>query len=101
MPENNNDSHNSWDNHSLHLEESGSETQDDFYMAISSDDDAILKNLPSTQKSSYSTRRTQWSEKKSAKGVRGRQTAAQEVELSESDSETDPKTCGKWVIIYL
>jgi len=100
IPENNNDSHNSWDDYSLHLEESGWESQDDVYMAISSDDNAFVGNLPPIQKSSFS-RATQQSEKKSAKGHRGRRTAAQEVVLSESDSETDPETCSKWVIIYV
>jgi hypothetical protein len=101
IPENNDDSHNSWaqswdDDYSLCLDESGWESRD---MAISSDDDddAIVKNLPPVQKSYFPTQR---SEKKSAKGVQERRTVTQEVELSESDSETDPETCGKWVIIY-
>jgi hypothetical protein len=79
--------------------------------ASSSDDDMTIEDLPPAPKSSSSIRKPKKSlaNRKSAKTRRvqqkrqGKRSVARDVELSdsESNSETDPKTCSKWVIICL
>lgn len=101
IPEYNDNLRNSWDD-SLRLDESGWESLDDLYTTmVSSDDNAIVEYLLPAHKLSFSTGSTQRTEKKPAKHVQGKRTVAQEVELSESDLEPDPETCGKCVIVYL
>ena len=99
--EKNDDIHPSWidRDYSLHFDE-GWECQNDAadaHMAISSDDDAIFENFPSVQNLTKSKQRP----KKKARTIQGKRNVAQDINLSESDSGTDPETCGKWVTIYL
>jgi hypothetical protein len=91
IPDYTRDSEDDYSLRELHLDESGWENQNDA-MAISSDDHAIIENLPPIRRP-----KKKFTSRKSGKAhsVKRKRTVAQEVELSESDSETDPETCSK------
>jgi hypothetical protein len=82
----------------MHLDRSGSESQGKA-MAISSDDDPIFASLPSvwrSKKKVYEQKVCEGLQSQTEKNQHSR--LSQEFEFLESDSETDPETCGKWVI---
>ena len=85
------DSKNDYSLHELHFNKSSWENQNDT-MAISSNDYTIIDNLsPIWRPKKKSTRR----KSRKVHSVEWKRTVAQEIEFSESDSETDPEICSK------